>query len=323
MEDIAEEQQQTEINEYTSTAPLPIPTDETTKIEQAATTSLVQSLLQGQADEIEDKKKKKKKKGKAGREKEIERLKKSTKGIFASPEKLNGACERINALLTNHKKLLLGVCQVLDKLDSGHLSYEQFRLVIKDRLPIMSREDLFILMKLFENEGFIDYRAILDQELSNGILRHIVPLTVPPSKEIILEKKLPKELKRPFYEPLQLNHPKYVTLHLRLITFDSYHAYPGHIRLTVPDHMSIYALSKMVIDETDLATRSISIFREKVRSRHGLLEPMLSLEDCRLTGAYVDGTHNQPFPTYTLYYDYSPMDIGSDCPILKCDYFIK
>ncbi|CAF1475870.1 unnamed protein product [Rotaria sp. Silwood1] len=323
MEDTAEEQRQTKINEFTSAAPHPVSADEATKTEQQTTTSLVQSLLQGQADEIEDKKKKKKKKGKAGREKELERLTKATKNIFASPEKLNVACERINSLLTNHKKLLLGVCQLLDKLDSGRLSYEQFRLVIKDRLPIISREDLFILMKLFENEGFIDYRAILDEEFSTGILRHIVPLTVPPSKEIVLEKKLPKELKRPFNEPLQLSHPKYVTLHLRLITFDSYHAYPGHIRLTVPDHMSIYALSKMVIDETDLATRSISIFREKVRSRHGLLDPMRSLEECRLTGAYRDGTHKQSFPTYTLYYDYSPMDIRSDCPILKCDYFIK
>ncbi len=116
---------------------------------------------------------------------------------------------------------------------------------------------------------------------------------------------------------------RYVTLYLRLITFDSYNAYPGHIRLTVPDHMSVYALSKMVIDETDLATRSISIFREKVRSRHGLLDPMCSLEDYRLTGAYVDGTHKQPFPTYTLYYDYSPMEIRGDCPILKCDYYMK
>jgi hypothetical protein len=87
--------------------------------------------------------------------------------------------------------------------------------------------------------------------------------------------------------------------------------------------MSIYALSKMVIDETDLATRSVSIFREKVRSRHGILDPMCSLEEYRLTGAYVDGTHKQPFPTYTLYYDYSSMDIHADCPILKCDYYMK
>jgi hypothetical protein len=107
------------------------------------------------------------------------------------------------------------------------------------------------------------------------------------------------------------------------MTFDSYNAYPGHICLTVPDHMSIYALSKMVIDETDLAARSVNIFREKVRSRHDLLDPMCSLEEYRLTGAYVDGTHNQKFPIHTLYYDYSPMDIGGDCPILKCDYFMK
>ncbi len=87
--------------------------------------------------------------------------------------------------------------------------------------------------------------------------------------------------------------------------------------------VSIYVLSKTVIDETDLATRSVSIFREKVRSRYRLLDPMCSLEEYRLTGAYVDGTHNQPFPNHTLYYDYLPMDICGVCPILKCDYFMK
>ena len=112
-------------------------------------------------------------------------------------------------------------------------------------------------------------------------------------------------------------------MNLRLITFDSYNAYPGHIRLTVPDHLSVYVLSKMVIEETDLATRSVDIFREKIRSLQGLLDPMRSLEAQRYTGAYVDGTHQQPFPTYTLYYDYSPLDVRNNCPILKCDYFMK
>lgn len=72
----------------------------------------------------------------------------------------------------------------------------------------MSREDLFVLTKLFEVEGLIDYLGILDDETGNGILRHITQLSVPPPKQIVLEKKLPKELKKPFNEPLQLNHPK-------------------------------------------------------------------------------------------------------------------
>jgi len=72
----------------------------------------------------------------------------------------------------------------------------------------MSREDLFVLMKLFEIEGLIDYLAILDDELGKGILRFIIPLTVPPPKQIVLEKKPLQELQRPFDEPLQLNHPK-------------------------------------------------------------------------------------------------------------------
>lgn len=72
----------------------------------------------------------------------------------------------------------------------------------------MTREDLYVLMKLFEIEGTIDYPAMLDTELGNGILRHVTQLPVPPSKEIVLEKKPPKELRRPFNEPLQFHHPK-------------------------------------------------------------------------------------------------------------------
>ncbi len=96
----------------------------------------------------------------------------------------------------------------------------------------------------------------------------------------------------------------------------------------------------MVIDKTDLATQSISIYREKIRpqhgffdpldSHHGCLDPMRSLEEYHLIGACIDGTHKQLFPTYTLYYDYTSMEkrgdrliLKYDCPILKCDYYIK
>lgn len=112
-------------------------------------------------------------------------------------------------------------------------------------------------------------------------------------------------------------------MHLRLITFDSFNAYPGHIRLTVPDHLSVYALSKMIIEETDLPTLNVDIFREKLRSRHAILDPMRTLADQRFIGAYVDGTHDQIYPTYTLFYDYSPLNVRSNCPILKCDYYMK
>ena len=63
----------------------------------------------------------------------------------------------------------------------------------------MSREDLFVMTKLFDDDDF-----------SMGVLQHITQLPVPPAKEIVIEKKPPKEKKRPFYEPLQLNHPKYL-----------------------------------------------------------------------------------------------------------------
>ena len=80
---------------------------------------------------------------------------------------------------------------------------------MRDRLPNMSSEDLFVLTKLFEIQGTaIDYQAILDEELGNGILRHITQLTVPLPTDIVLEKKPTKELKRPFNEPLQIDQPR-------------------------------------------------------------------------------------------------------------------
>ena len=96
---------------------------------------------------------------------------------------------------------------VIDFSNQNYIFYRHF-LVFKDRFSHMSREDLFVLTKLFETEALIDYPAILDEELGNGILRHITQLPVPPPKQIVLEKKPTKELKRPFNEPLVVNHPR-------------------------------------------------------------------------------------------------------------------
>ena len=72
MEGLGEEQHRTDVVESApAVVSLSVPEDDTTKNEQPATMSLVQSLLQEPSDEVEDKKKKKKKKGKAGRQKEI------------------------------------------------------------------------------------------------------------------------------------------------------------------------------------------------------------------------------------------------------------
>jgi hypothetical protein len=82
-------------------------------------------------------------------------------------------------------------------------------LVIRDRLPGMSAEDIFVLTKLFDVEGLVDYRTILDEKLGNGILRHVTSLPVPQSKEIILEKKPPKGIRPSLSnESFQFNQTK-------------------------------------------------------------------------------------------------------------------
>lgn len=72
----------------------------------------------------------------------------------------------------------------------------------------MTREDFFIMSKLYENEGFVNYRAILDETVGPGIIQHITQLDVPVAKEILLETKPTKENRQPFNEPLRLNHPR-------------------------------------------------------------------------------------------------------------------
>jgi len=69
-----EEQQQTEAHESADVESLPGSTDETVKIEQPQATSLVQTLLLEQTEEIDDKKKKKKKKVKTARQKELVKI---------------------------------------------------------------------------------------------------------------------------------------------------------------------------------------------------------------------------------------------------------
>jgi hypothetical protein len=59
----------------------------------------------------------------------------------------------------------------------------------------MSAEDIFVLTKLFDVEGLVDYRMIFDEKLGNGILRHVTTLSIPQPNEIILEKKPPKGIR--------------------------------------------------------------------------------------------------------------------------------
>jgi hypothetical protein len=81
--------------------------------------------------------------------------------------------------------------------------------VIRDRLPSISAEDIFVLTKLFEVEDLVDYRIILDEKLGNGILRHVTSLPVPQAKEIVLEKKPPKGVRSSLVnESFQFNQTK-------------------------------------------------------------------------------------------------------------------
>ena len=73
----------------------------------------------------------------------------------------------------------------------------------------MSIEDIFILAKLFEINGVIDYRTMLDQRLGDGILQYITSLPTPQSNEIILEKSSSRKFQQLPEQSLQSNHFRY------------------------------------------------------------------------------------------------------------------
>jgi hypothetical protein len=81
---------------------------------------------------------------------------------------------------------------------------------MRDRVVNMNKEDLFVLMTLFDSQGSIDYRAILDESTGKGILQHVTRLPVPLSTSlvVVVEKPPTKDAQRSFNEPFRSNHSK-------------------------------------------------------------------------------------------------------------------
>ena len=114
----------------------------------------------------------------------------------------------------------------------------------------------------------------------------------------------------PYIEP----NPRYISLELRMVTFDNFKDYPGHLDLLVHAHLPVCGLIQMIIEETQITSSKIAIFRDRSRSRESLLPPKNTLRECGFFG----DSRNEP-EEVLLYYDYTVE--FTDCPILLCDHY--
>jgi uncharacterized ubiquitin-like protein YukD len=99
-----------------------------------------------------------------------------------------------------------------------------------------------------------------------------------------------------------------------MVTFEKFHHYPGHLELLVHDHMPVCGLIQTIIEETQITSSKIAIFRDPSRSRESLLSPKSTLAECGIVG----DSRLDPVEV-TLYYDYTVE--FTDCPILLCDHY--
>lgn len=107
---------------------------------------------------------------------------------------------------------------------------------------------------------------------------------------------------------------RYISLELRMVTFDNFRDYPGHLDLLVHAHLPVCGLIQMIIQETEITSSKLAIFRDRSRSRESLLPPKSTLRECGFFG----DSRNSP-EEVLLYYDYTVE--FTDCPILLCDHY--
>ncbi|XP_070575058.1 uncharacterized protein [Ptychodera flava] len=116
------------------------------------------------------------------------------------------------------------------------------------------------------------------------------------------------------WQPYKNRAPKYVLLHIRLVTFDKVKSYPGHLKERVHSHLTIYGVMQIIFEKAAILTSKLKLFSDKSRSKEALLLPSMTLEDCGFEG----DVYQEPEEA-TIYYDYQTE--FHDCPILMSDYY--
>uniref|UniRef100_UPI00398EAFDE uncharacterized protein isoform X1 n=2 Tax=Pristiophorus japonicus TaxID=55135 RepID=UPI00398EAFDE len=298
---------------------------------------------------IKNKKKKKRKQTMTKEAREREKLEKASKHFQSDTKEYELFLDRMDKWLKAHHRQAMEIFCKYDKIGNGLLQYEEFKLGMRDlNIPCVEAQ-LQILAGLLDqnNSGTIDYVELgagLDKaryhqssseetEEEDGaeeVERANDRIAVRRDKEEHETRKdaetylvvTKEELNRcpgchlGLWKPAQVSEARYVSLELRIITFNNMKSHPGHFQEMVYSHMKVYGLISRIRDRTGIASTRLSIFKNQSFSHESLLPLDLSLEECGFCG----GPHHSP-PSVLLYYDYS-IEL-SDCSILNCDHYFN
>ncbi|KAL8578684.1 hypothetical protein ACOMHN_045673 [Nucella lapillus] len=265
------------------------------------------------------KKGKKKKKKLSKSEKAHEKLEaaifqlKEDEGYFSS------FVERMHSWLVGVAPVATELYRKMDPDGEGAVTTEEFKAGLFDlKVPLTSLE-VHLMTRLLDPDdaGEVDYtqlkqglqlareNLILDKDAEYDSLVLEVTRTKFPPCPCCKMSIVP-----PFTEP----YPRYISLDLRMVTFESFKDYPGHLDLMVHAHLPVCGLIQMIVDITQITSTKIAVFRDRSRSRESLLPPKSTLQDC----GFVGDSRSDP-EEVVLFYDYTVE--FTDCPILLCDHY--
>ncbi|GFS16805.1 calcium-dependent protein kinase 5 [Elysia marginata] len=264
-------------------------------------------------------KKKGKKKKLSKSEKATEKLEKQVEKLKADGYYYDRFINRMHQWLLDNADTAVEMFRQVDSDGEGLLPFDDFKSGMFDLNAPVTKIELHLLCKLLDDEdtGEIDYT-----ELENGLQnvrqsRELDRQIARNERQLILTERkfIPSPCSKmcrfePWIEPL----PRYILLELRLVTFDMYKDYPGHLELLVHSHVPVCGIIQMIIEETDISSSKLAVFRDRSRSPESVLSPDMTLEDCGFPG---DSYHSPE--EVTLFYDYTVE--FTDCPILMCDHY--
>lgn len=264
-------------------------------------------------------KKKGKKKKLSKSEKATEKLEKQVEKIKADVPYFDRLINTMHQWLVANAETAVELFRQIDSDGEGLLSFDEFKSGMFDMNAPVTKIELHLLCKLLDDEdtGEIDYT-----ELENGLQnvrqsRELDRQIARNDRQLLLTERkfLPcpcckMSRVEPWNEPI----PRYILLELRLVTFDMYKDYPGHLELLVHSHVPVCGIIQMIVEETDISSTKLAVFRDRSRSPESVLLPGVTLEDCGFLG---DSYHSPE--DVTLFYDYTVE--FTDCPILMCDHY--
>ena len=102
---------------------------------------------------------------------------------------------------------------------------------------------------------------------------------------------------------------------LKLVTSATEREFPGHIKdELVHSHATVFYIIELIKKRTDIAARTLSLFRDTSRSKTSHLEENNTLEEC----GFVGGSYESP-KEYTIFFDY--ITLFREDSVINCDFY--